>query len=60
MTKTKKDYKHKCKQKVITFYNNDYDKKLYAYSCSINFQKFCKDKLGEAYLHEVMGVDYDN
>lgn len=43
MNETKKNYKKKVKQKIITFYKHDAE--LLAFANSINFQKTVKDYL---------------
>ena len=40
MNKAKKDYNSKCKTRTITFYL--YEKELYNFSKTINFQAFIK------------------
>lgn len=46
MEEIKRVYKHKCKSKLITFYNKD--KALLDYANTINFQAFVKNALKEA------------
>lgn len=46
MTKAKKRYASKCKQKVVTFYKHD--AQLLAFASSINFQAFVKNALTNA------------
>lgn len=43
MNETKRNYKRKCKTKLITFYLHE--KELYEFANKINFQKFVKDCL---------------
>ena len=50
MKENQKRYKHKCKQRVVTFYLCD--KALYEYSKTINFSAFVKEALAQQYTLE--------
>lgn len=43
MNKSKRNYQHKCKRRTIDFYL--YEKDLYEFTKTINFQKFVKDMI---------------
>lgn len=43
MNKAKRNYKRKCKTRIVTFYLHEQE--LYEFSKSINFQKFVKGML---------------
>lgn len=58
MTKAKKRYASKCKQKVVTFYKHDAD--LLAFANSINFQKEVKDFLKRFKLEAEKYGAYNN
>lgn len=45
-----KKYQKKLKSKLITFYLCEED--LYKFACSINFQKFVKEKLKERMIKD--------
>ena len=46
MNKAKRNYKNKCKSRIIDFYLHEQD--LYNFSKTINFNKFVKNALKEA------------